>query len=108
MVIGTEHLESPYTHDTYIVFFFDDIIYTNDTHDPNTLIDCSLLIFCNDLDKLEEDYWFGCYAKAVDLRGLAMEEYEREDLEYAGIKGLAMVVMGRDSEKPGGDSEPVG
>ncbi|KAG8372184.1 hypothetical protein BUALT_Bualt12G0040000 [Buddleja alternifolia] len=174
MAINIEHLGSSfddviYTHDVYIVSFFNDDIYTTVTHDPDTVskwiseierihrrrlivgfdikwspsysrhrnpvatlhlsvgrrcliyqllhspyIPDSLINFLSDqnhtfvgvnidsdLIKLEEDYrGFGATAVAVDLRDLAAEAYERNDLENAGLRELARGVLGKNVEMP--------
>ncbi|KAG8372183.1 hypothetical protein BUALT_Bualt12G0039900 [Buddleja alternifolia] len=177
MAINIEHLVSSfddviYTHDVYIVSFFNDDIYTTVTHDPDTVsnwiseierihhrrlhrlivgfdikwnpsysghrnpvttlhlsvgrrcliyqlihspyIPDSLTNFLSDqnhtfvgvnidsdLIKLEEDYGgFGATAVAVDLRDLAAEAYERNDLENAGLRELARGVLGKNVETP--------
>ncbi|XP_057786468.1 3'-5' exonuclease-like [Salvia miltiorrhiza] len=53
-----------------------------------------------DLEKLQSDYGIGGGARYVDLRGLAADAYGMEELERAGLKTLASVVLGKEVEKP--------
>ncbi|KAL3637093.1 hypothetical protein CASFOL_019392 [Castilleja foliolosa] len=56
----------------------------------------------SDLDKLDNDYGIGGNAHAVDLRMLAADAYDRQDLNRAGLKTLANFVLGKEMEKPEG------
>ncbi|CAA2971155.1 Werner Syndrome-like exonuclease [Olea europaea var. sylvestris] len=53
-----------------------------------------------DLEKLEEDYGFGFNANNVDLRKLAADTYQMKELNNAGLKNLAKVVLGKEVNKP--------
>ncbi|GER37984.1 polynucleotidyl transferase [Striga asiatica] len=53
-----------------------------------------------DLEKIEEDYELESNNNTVDLRELAAERYGRPDLNSAGLRTLAGVVLERDVEKP--------
>lgn len=54
----------------------------------------------SDVEKLLEDYELGVRGKVVDLRNLAAEKYGMKELNNAGLKELARVVLGREVEKP--------
>ncbi|KAG8372182.1 hypothetical protein BUALT_Bualt12G0039800 [Buddleja alternifolia] len=54
----------------------------------------------SDLEKLVADYEVGRHANAVELGKAAADAYGRSELQTAGLKELARVVLGKNVEKP--------
>ena len=52
-----------------------------------------------DVEKLVDDYELSV-ASAVDLRSLAAEKFNSKELKNAGLKILAMRVLGKEIDKP--------